>query len=82
MKLVLILTLVIQMTVVRCTILPKPANGIVTITGTIVGSKATYTCDRGFELIGESTRLCNDVGTWSGTEPTCKGNNVEIPQTK
>ncbi|XP_003387839.1 PREDICTED: sushi, von Willebrand factor type A, EGF and pentraxin domain-containing protein 1-like isoform X2 [Amphimedon queenslandica] len=58
--------------VVRCTVLPKPANGLVTITGTTVGSKASYSCDRGFELSGKDSRSCNSDGTWSGTEPVCR----------
>ena len=46
--------------------LSNPANGQVII----IGSTATYTCDSGYELIGDDTRTCED-GVWTGQEPTC-----------
>ena len=36
-------------------------NGMVTITGNSVGDIATYTCDPGFELIGNMTATCTQV---------------------
>ena len=36
------------------------------------GGIATYTCDPGFVLVGESTRNCSSDGTWSGMPPTCE----------
>ena len=33
-------------------------NGMVTFTGNLVGDTATYTCNMGFELIGDSTTTC------------------------
>ena len=52
----------------ECEVLSYPANGQVTI----IGSTATYTCDSGYELIGDDTRTCVD-GVWTGEEPTCIG---------
>ena len=34
---------------------------------------ATYTCYSGFTLVGNMERLCQNDGTWSGTDPTCEG---------
>lgn len=57
----------------QCSVLPKPLNGIVAITGTSFGSMAMYTCNRGFELVGEDKRVCNNDASWTGKEPLCKG---------
>ena len=45
-----------------------------------LGSVATYSCDPGYTLVGETTRTCEDTnggtvttGTWSGTPPHCQG---------
>lgn len=32
----------------------------------------TYTCQRGYKMIGKSVRTCLSNGTWSGTKPTCE----------
>ena len=42
------------------------------LTGTIVDSTATYSCNDGFTLEGQSTRTCQDDGEWSGSAPTCE----------
>ena len=60
-------------TVVDCGSLGDPSNGQVTLTGTTVGSTATYECNTGFTLMGNIERTCQDDGDWSGTEPTCDG---------
>ena len=36
------------------------------------GGVATYTCDSGFTLVGDPTRICGSDGTWSGMAPTCE----------
>jgi CUB/sushi domain-containing protein len=56
----------------ECPALAKPANGRVTLTGRTFGSKATYSCNRGYELIGGSMRECTSNHVWSGKEPICK----------
>ena len=35
------------------------------------GSNASYTCETGYMLNGDMTRMCQDNGDWSGTAPTC-----------
>ena len=36
-------------------------NGVVTFIGNSVGETATYTCNSGFELIGDPTTTCTQV---------------------
>ena len=60
--------------VVDCGNLTDPANGSVTHTsGTTFGQTATYSCNTGYNLVGDSTRTCQAVGEWSGSVPTCQG---------
>ncbi|XP_044001596.1 sushi, von Willebrand factor type A, EGF and pentraxin domain-containing protein 1-like [Aphidius gifuensis] len=33
----------------------------------------TYTCDEGFNIYGNNSRVCNDDGNWSGKSPSCIG---------
>ncbi|XP_076319115.1 P-selectin-like isoform X1 [Tachypleus tridentatus] len=40
----------------------------------IPGSFATYSCDDGYELFGESTRVCLPDRTWQGDLPSCAVN--------
>lgn len=48
-----------------------PANGGVTFTGNSVGDTATYACNTGFELIGDTEATCNQAtdGSSSSFEP-------------
>ena len=49
---------------------PSIRNGMVTFTGNSVGDTATYTCNSGFELIGDPTTTCTAaVDGNSGTYP-------------
>ena len=59
---------------VDCGTLTEPDNGQVNHTaGTTVGQNATYSCDTGYNLVGNSTRTCQAIGNWSGSAPTCQG---------
>ena len=55
-----------------CEYLDDPRYGEVRQSGTKVGSIATYSCNRGFKLVGDSKRRCQYDGKWSGEEPVCK----------
>ena len=61
-------------TVVGCGTLNNPANGQVSHTaGTTFTQTATYSCDTGYNLVGDSNRICQATGVWSGRAPTCQG---------
>ena len=58
---------------VDCGNLTDPANGRVNHTaGTTFGQTATYSCNTGYNLVGDSTRTCQATGNWSGSAPTCQ----------
>ncbi|GAB6032960.1 hypothetical protein CHUAL_012153 [Chamberlinius hualienensis] len=40
-----------------------------------VGTIISYTCDSGYEILNNQTRICLQNGTWSGEEPYC-GSNI------
>ena len=62
------------LTVVDCGNLTDPDNGSVNHTaGTTNGQTATYSCDTGYNLVGDSTHTCQTSGNWSGRAPTCQG---------
>ena len=63
---------------IDCGSLPNPANGVVSLSDTVFGSVATYSCNDGFTLEGETTRQCEVSGRWSGTPPSCKRENKSI----
>ena len=57
-----------------CGSLPDPANGQVDHTaGTSLGQTGIYSCNTGYNLVGDSTRTCQATGNWSGSAPTCQG---------
>ena len=58
---------------IDCGYLLNPESGVVSLSGTVLGSTARYSCNKGFVLVGESSRKCLDSGRWSGQPPTCKG---------
>ena len=70
--LVVLPTSFISCTVVDCNPLTAPANGLVDHPQTTFMSTATYSCDTGYVVEGQATRMCQADGTWSGSEPTCR----------
>ena len=59
-------------TVVDCRTLHTTTNGQVShLNGTTFRQTATYSCNIGYNLVGDSTRRCQADGMWSGSEPTC-----------
>ena len=59
-------------TVVDCGTLNTTTNGQVSHpNGTTFRQIATYSCNAGYNLVGESTHMCQADGMWSGREPTC-----------
>ena len=65
-----------------CGALTDPADGQVSHTaGTTFRQTATYTCNKGFNLVGDSTRMCQ-AAKWSGSEPTCQRMSTIVYFTK
>ena len=61
-------------TVVDCGTLNTTTNGQVSHpNGTTFRQTATYNCNTGYNLVGDSIRMCEADGMWSGSEPTCQG---------
>ena len=59
--------------IVDCGALEKPVSGSVSFSnGTVMGSLATYSCDAGYAVQGNTTRTCLASGSWSATAPTCE----------
>ncbi|XP_045205733.2 CUB and sushi domain-containing protein 3-like [Mercenaria mercenaria] len=54
-----------------CGFLDSPENGIATATAATYGTIETFTCNEGFELIGDDILVCTANGTWNGTVPIC-----------
>ena len=49
-------------------------NLTVKFPSTTYNSTAIYICmNNGYRLVGESTRVCNANGSWSGNQPKCGG---------
>ena len=62
------------MTAVNCGNLTDPVNGQVNHTaGTQFEHNATYSCNTGYNLVGNSTRTCQASREWHGSAPTCEG---------
>ena len=69
-----LLDVFLLLTVVDCGNLTDPANGQVDHSaGTTNGQTAVYSCNTGYNLVGESSRTCQAEGDWSGSAPTCQG---------
>ena len=64
--------------VVSCGELAGPDNGAVSVTNTTFASTATYSCNDGYSLVGDTTRTCLASGLWSGVVPNCTGIDLSI----
>ena len=60
-------------TAVDCGALSNLTNGQVDHTaGKTFEQAATYSCNTGYNLVGDSTHTCQATGEWSGSAPTCE----------
>ena len=57
-----------------CGLIESPADGSVTYSNsaTTYQEVATFSCDIGFDLIGDTSRTCMDDGMWGGASPVCQ----------
>ena len=62
---------------IGCGSLNQPNGGQVSTDGTSLGSQANYSCSEGYVLNGNTTRVCQNDGQWSGSEPICEGQGCE-----
>ena len=64
---------------ITCGDLIVPANGDVEYSNRnrTFNSTATYSCDEGYTLTGNSQRICVGLNIWSGSDPTCTGIDIE-----
>lgn len=64
--------------VIRCPNIPLSGNRWHACTyGVQGGSQCTFTCHRGYRLIGGATVNCNsNTRRWSSSFPTCQGNTL------
>ena len=58
---------------VDCGSLTAPLNGFIDIEETTLGSVVSYSCQRGYILSNDESRVCQSTGVWSGEEPICEG---------
>ena len=56
----------------RCRHPTKPFHGSVSAGSLEPGGTATYSCDKGYHMVGSSTRTCGSTGMWSNAAPTCR----------
>ncbi|CAI7994700.1 CUB and sushi domain-containing protein 3 [Geodia barretti] len=57
---------------VMCPTLNDPDNGNLNLSGNSLGDTAEYTCNTGYNLMGESILTCGADSQWSGTPPVCE----------
>ncbi|XP_078664120.1 complement receptor type 1-like [Branchiostoma floridae x Branchiostoma belcheri] len=56
--------------VLQCPALTAPANGAM-VGLNYYRNVVTFSCSRGYDLVGESTVTCRGDGTWTGSVPAC-----------
>uniref|UniRef100_A0A8U8CDQ6 Sushi repeat-containing protein SRPX2 n=1 Tax=Geospiza parvula TaxID=87175 RepID=A0A8U8CDQ6_GEOPR len=57
---------------IRCHVLPAVLRGsYVCSAGVQMDSRCDYTCQPGYQLEGDRSRICMEDGRWSGSEPVC-----------
>ncbi|XP_070554203.1 protein mesh-like [Ptychodera flava] len=57
--------------VVTCPSFTAPSHGNITFSGNTYLSRATLSCDIGYDVKGQSVRICTASGTWSGLSSSC-----------
>lgn len=50
---------------------PSIYNGNVTYSSLAYGSRANYSCNKGYAVKGQTIRICDRRGHWSGVAPQC-----------
>lgn len=58
--------------VVDCGDPGAPRSGVREVSSTVFHSAVQYSCNHGYNLVGDKVRFCLASGEWSGSLPTCK----------
>ena len=68
------LVMLIVNSVVNCSLLNMPTNGMIicSLGDDGVEDTCNFTCNTGYELIGSETRTCLSNGSWSGDDVMCR----------
>ncbi|MBZ3871168.1 Sushi, von Willebrand factor type A, EGF and pentraxin domain-containing protein 1 [Sciurus carolinensis] len=45
----------------------------------LYGTMVSYTCNPGYELLGNPTLICQEDGTWNGSAPSCISIECDLP---
>ena len=66
-----------------CSDLTAPTNGMIAYNMESMDTRplntvATYTCITGYTVTGDMTKSCGAGGMWSGTDPTCECESIQI----
>ena len=61
-----------------CGNLTDPLDGSVNFTCTTYESQAKYSCNTGYLLVGNKTRVCEETATWSNIGPRFQKKGDEI----
>jgi len=51
-------------------------NGDVDNANTTFGSVVRYSCNTGYKIEGNNTRVCQTNGSWTGKDPSCEGSTL------
>lgn len=62
-----------------CPVIQNIPHGNVKWNSLRYGASATYECAPGYKMVGESVRLCELSGKWSGDEPHCISRECKTP---
>ncbi|XP_078403913.1 C4b-binding protein alpha chain-like [Cetorhinus maximus] len=57
----------------------KILNGYYNTSGTTIGSKAVFSCHKGYKVVGRSFQFCTTSG-WNGRVPTCEIVRCHLPE--
>lgn len=60
----------------KCPPLTDPDNGQVMAPSISLFSTAVYSCNNGYELMGERERMCFLGFVWTHSAPTCQGRDL------
>ena len=58
---------------IDCGIPPEVEYGVSSMNGSTLHSVAMYNCSTGYKLNGNNHVVCQQNESWSGEQPTCKG---------